>query len=102
MLHCAEDLRTTEAYADICSDCQWVPEHTAEHWKEIEERFADLGLTTDGAYWARWCRRHERLLAEQAAHRACEAKKPKRVLPNPWVIGGDKETPDFRMLLLGP
>jgi hypothetical protein len=20
------------------------------------ERFADLGLTTDGAYWARWCR----------------------------------------------
>jgi hypothetical protein len=42
------------------------------------ERFADLGLTTDGAYWARWCRRHERLLAEQAAHRAEEAKKPKR------------------------
>ncbi|KAJ7194661.1 kinase-like domain-containing protein [Mycena pura] len=26
------------------SDCQWVPEHTAEHWKEIEERFADLGV----------------------------------------------------------
>ena len=52
------------------------------------ERFADLGLTTDGAYWARWCRRHERLLAEQAAHRAEEAKKPKRVSPNPWVIGG--------------
>jgi hypothetical protein len=66
------------------------------------ERFADLGLTTDGAYWARWCRRHERLLAEQAAHRADEAKKPKRVSPNPWVIGGNKETPDFRMLLLEP
>ena len=47
------------------------------------ERFADLGLTTDGAYWARWCRRHERLLAEQAAHRAEEAKKPKKVSPNP-------------------
>jgi hypothetical protein len=69
---------------------------------DTPDRFADLGLTTDGAYWGRWCRRHERMLADQAANRAEQAKKPKTVSPNPWAVGGNKETPDFRMLLLGP
>jgi hypothetical protein len=49
------------------------------------ERFAARGMSTDGAYWGMWCRRHEDLLARQAAHRAEMAKKPQRVNPNPWA-----------------
>ncbi len=65
------------------------------------ERFADLGLTTDGG------------LGEVVPPSRTPAggtggtsrrggEKAKRVSPNPWAIGGNKETPDFRMLLLGP
>ncbi len=62
------------------------------------ERFAARGMSTDGAYWAMWCRRFEDLQARQAAHRGEMAKKPKRINPNPWNNPEPKQI-DFRLLL---
>ncbi|KAJ7194650.1 kinase-like domain-containing protein [Mycena pura] len=79
------------ASREVYSDCPWVPEHTAKHWKQVEEFFADLGVDDPPGL----VKLMRRMLVLDPAKRPTAAE----LLDDPYFVGTKIDVPRSSVLL---